>query len=89
MTFLPVPALSVTPDATEKAPPQCESPALQDAQEITLAEVVEGLAHISSPGDCRPKKLTWLPKIRLPRRPVSGQRFSTYVRSWPIWSPLS
>jgi hypothetical protein len=45
MTVLPVPALRVAPDATEKAPPQCDSPALQNAPEITLAEVVEDLAH--------------------------------------------
>jgi hypothetical protein len=37
--------LRVAPDATEKAPPQCDSPALQNAPEITLAEVVEDLAH--------------------------------------------
>jgi hypothetical protein len=40
MTVLPVPTLCVGPDATEKAPPQGDSPALQSAPEITLAEVV-------------------------------------------------
>jgi hypothetical protein len=45
MTVLPVPTLRVAPDATEKAPPQGDSPALQSAPEITLAEVVEDLAH--------------------------------------------
>jgi hypothetical protein len=45
MTVLPVPALRVAPDATEKAPPQGDSLALQSAPENTLAEVVEDLAH--------------------------------------------
>jgi hypothetical protein len=45
MTVLPVPALRVTPDATETTPPKGDSPALQSAPEITLAEVVEDLAH--------------------------------------------
>jgi hypothetical protein len=45
MTVLLAPALRVAPDATEKAPPQGDSPALQSAPEITLAEVVEDLAQ--------------------------------------------
>jgi hypothetical protein len=45
MTVLPVPTLRVVPDATEKAPPQGDYPELQSAPEITLAEVVEDLAH--------------------------------------------
>jgi hypothetical protein len=45
MTVLPVPALRVATDATETAPPQADSPALQSAPEINLAEVVEDLAH--------------------------------------------
>jgi hypothetical protein len=45
MTVLPVPALRVAPVATEKAPPQGDSPALQSAPEITLAELVEYLTH--------------------------------------------
>jgi hypothetical protein len=45
MTVLPVPTLRVAPDATEKAPLQVDSPVLQSAREITLAEVVEDLAH--------------------------------------------
>ena len=45
MTVLPVPALCVDPDATKTAPPQCDSSALQSAQELTLAEVVEDLAR--------------------------------------------
>jgi hypothetical protein len=45
MTVLPVPALRVDRDATKTAPPQGDSPALQSALEITLAEVVEDLAH--------------------------------------------
>jgi hypothetical protein len=45
MTVLPVPVLCVAPDATETTPPHCDSPELQSAPEITLAEVVEDLAH--------------------------------------------
>jgi hypothetical protein len=45
MTVLPVPVLRVAPDATETTPPQCDSPALQSAPEVTLEEVVEDLAH--------------------------------------------
>jgi hypothetical protein len=45
MTVLPAPTLRVAPDATEKAPSQGDSPALQSAPEITLGEVVEDLAH--------------------------------------------
>jgi hypothetical protein len=45
MTVLPVPTLRVAPDATEKAPLQGDYPALQSAPEITLAEVVEDMAH--------------------------------------------
>ena len=45
MTVLPVPALCVDTDATKTAPPQCDSSALQSAQELTLAEVVEDLAR--------------------------------------------
>jgi hypothetical protein len=45
MTVLPVPTLRVAPDATEKAPPQGDSPALKSAPEITLADAVEELAH--------------------------------------------
>jgi hypothetical protein len=45
MTILPAPTLRVAPDATVKAPPQGDSPALQSAPEITLAELVEDLAH--------------------------------------------
>jgi hypothetical protein len=46
MTILPVPALHVAPDSTEIAPPQFDYPAaLQSAPKITLAEVVEDLAH--------------------------------------------
>jgi hypothetical protein len=45
MTVLPVPTLRVAPDATEKATPQGDSPALQSAPEINLAEVVEDLAQ--------------------------------------------
>jgi hypothetical protein len=45
MTVLPAPTLRLAPDATEKAPPQGDSPALQSDPEITLAEVVEILAH--------------------------------------------
>jgi regulator of replication initiation timing len=45
MTVLPVPVLRVAPDTTETTPPQGDSPALQSAPEITLAEVVEDLAH--------------------------------------------
>ena len=45
MTVLPVPSLCVDPDATKTAPPQCDSSALQSAQELTLAEVVEDLAR--------------------------------------------
>jgi hypothetical protein len=45
ITVLPAPTLRVAPDATEKVPPQGDSPALQSAPEITLAEVVEDLAH--------------------------------------------
>jgi hypothetical protein len=45
MTILPAPTLRVAPDATEKATPQGDSPALQSAPEITLAKLVEDLAH--------------------------------------------
>ena len=45
MTVLPVPALCVDPNATEEAPSQCDSPALQSARALSLAEVVEDLAH--------------------------------------------
>jgi hypothetical protein len=45
MTVLPVPALRVAPGATETAPPQCDSQVLQNAPEITLAEVMEDLAQ--------------------------------------------
>jgi hypothetical protein len=45
MTVMPVPALHVVPDAIETAHPQGDSPALQSAPEITLAVVVEYLAH--------------------------------------------
>jgi hypothetical protein len=45
MTVLPAPVLRVAPDATETTPPQGDSPALQSAPEITLAEVVEYLAQ--------------------------------------------
>jgi hypothetical protein len=45
MTILPAPTLRVAPDATEKATPQGDSPTLQSAPEITLAELVEDLAH--------------------------------------------
>jgi hypothetical protein len=45
MTFLPVTALCVAPDATETTPTQCDYPALQSAPEITLAEVVDDLNH--------------------------------------------
>jgi hypothetical protein len=45
MTVLPVPALRVAYDATEITSPQGDSPALQSAPEITLAEVVEDMAH--------------------------------------------
>jgi hypothetical protein len=45
MTVLPVAVLRVAPDSTEITPPQGDSPALQSAQEIILAEVVEDLAH--------------------------------------------
>jgi hypothetical protein len=45
MTVLPVPALHAAPGATEKAPHQGDSPALQTAPEITLAEVVEDMAQ--------------------------------------------
>jgi hypothetical protein len=45
MTVLPIPAVRVAPDATKTTPPQGDSPALQSAPDITLAEVVEDLAH--------------------------------------------
>jgi hypothetical protein len=45
MTILPAPTLRVAPDATHKTTPQGDSPALQSAPEITLAEVVKDLAH--------------------------------------------
>jgi hypothetical protein len=45
MTVLPVPTVRVAPDATKTTPPQGDSPALQSAAEITLAEMVEDLAH--------------------------------------------
>jgi hypothetical protein len=45
MTILPAPTLRVATDATEKATPQGDSPALQSDPEITLAELVEDLAH--------------------------------------------
>jgi hypothetical protein len=45
MTVLPAPTVRVAPDATEKTPPQGDYPALQSAPEMTMAEVVEDLAH--------------------------------------------
>jgi DNA-binding IscR family transcriptional regulator len=45
MTVLPVPAVRVAPDANKTTRPQGGSPALQSAPKITLAEVVEDLAH--------------------------------------------
>jgi hypothetical protein len=45
MTVLPVTAVRVAPDATTTNPPQGDYPELHSAPEITLAEVVEDLAH--------------------------------------------
>jgi hypothetical protein len=44
MTVLPTSAQRVDHDATKTAPPQGDSPGLQSAPEITLAELVEDLA---------------------------------------------
>jgi hypothetical protein len=86
MTILPAPTLRGAPDATQKATPQGDHLALQSAPEITLAELVEDLAHNLQYAGCRGKMLTWLHKILLPGQPVSVRKISTCVRSWQIWS---